>query len=226
MLSSLSEFITNPAIKVSRKVGTLISVFFLILIIDNVMGFTFYYNNHKKLEELTLIDNLKNSKVLSNVSLYQIEKMESEINTRKNIPGYLYDLAISIKDTEFNVKKYLPKDEAPSEKVNYHPTENPPRNNLILYLCSSWIFIMSSFIILVETIKKILKSKDVGLMFKDFVSAVFVIGMIILISLIPYYLLGKIPIIGKNWSWNYVLIFFAPIIVGLIFNAFTNKKNK
>lgn len=192
MFNSFTNFITDSKVKISYKAVTFLFVLFVVLLLNNLMGFTFYYNNHKKLEELSIIAELRSEASLSEESKEHIDKIEIEINQRKDVIDQLSSLFISIFNT-----KYV------KDKVYSVGTDSLPRNNLLLFVCSS-IFIVGFVVGLVISVIREELARDDN---SEIIWWRFVVGNLVILggAIGSYLIASEIPRLGDTWLWNYIV---------------------
>ena len=202
MLNSIVDFYLNKTVKISSKVLTFLLIVVCVCFIDNITGYSFYKNNHEKITQLKMLSELKHNNYLNNESEALLLEIEKNIITRKNIKDRFNETIESIVQTNFVEK----------DGVNVQP-----RNNLKLFLLTNWFALTLA---LIFTVALLMSGGREGIEMKNIaIHIILTLFSIFIISIISYYLISKIPMIGNSWKVNYILSFFIQpiIIVGLFF---------
>jgi len=217
MFESFIQFIISQQVKTFHKIGTFLFILVILFLVNNIIGFTYYYNNQEKLTQLEQISRLKNNPNLSEESKSSINQIETDLNKRQNVLELATTFISSIKLTEAQPK---PKEDT---VTNNEDKDAPTRNNLLLFFTSSWyliyICIYISVMILVKSKKEIIAKLKLIILFIITLS----VG-----SLLSYYLMTLIPRFGDNWTYNYILsAVYIPIIISIpyLISKFKEKRN-
>lgn len=202
MLNSIVDFYFNKSVKISSKVLTFLLIVVCVCFIDNITGYTFYKNNYEKITQLKMISELKHNNYLTDESDTLLLKIEQNIITRSSIKDKFIETIESVVQTNF-VKK---------DSVDVQP-----RNNLMLFILTNW-FVLA--IALTFPVPILMAGGREGIKMKTItIHIVLLLLSIFLISIISYFFVSKIPMIGHNWNINYFISFFIQptIIIGLFF---------
>lgn len=203
MLDSFAQFFLNKAVKISSKFLTFMFIILCVLIFDNVTGFSFYKNNSEKISQLKLISDLRQKNHLSEESNILLSEIERNINNRNSITDRMQAVINSIVQTKF-VKK------------NISDNGIVFRNNLKLFFFTNWILLLFAIAIPIPLLTSVLE-EGYGFKYRIF-SLISTWVIIFLISIVCYFLVEKIPMIGNNWNINYILSFLLqPFIVFVFF---------
>lgn len=205
MFEAIIEFLVNKQIKFTHKSITIILIIIGVLMVDNIIGFSHYYNSEAKLTQFELISNLKKDTNLSIESKQSINEIEESISQRKSIKDKIYLFVSSIKLTK----------DTNTNKANVYE-DTVPRNNLLLFVLSSWLLIIMTFLVLPIALIAAPKSQDYKT--RDFFYSI-ITGLILfgIFAFSTYFLVGLIPMIGDSWIINYIIAFiFQPTIIGII----------
>lgn len=215
MYESIFKFVINKSIKLPAKLILFILIVLGLFIVDNIIGYTYYRNIENKTAQFEKISELKEKRSLSYKTLKTLEELELDLNSRVNILEQFTDLIKSIRENE-NIDG--------SEKSN----EPSPRNNTLLFFLSNWIILITLFPSLIGMIDK--GNWEEGVTEKKVVRDILsLIIIIFILSIITYYLIGLIPMIGNNWIINYIIAaLIQPVIFGsiLFFSGASIEKGK
>jgi len=241
------RFFTTKEFSFTSKLFGVIFVILTIFLIDNLLGFSFYYSNNQKIEQLTTIENLKDKCADNEGLLIVLNGIEEKTINRKNVFENFFDLfnrdEIDLKQPEIIVRvdtiyieikdtiiigdtiQIIPKiTEIQNEIRESIVTYKKSRSQLWHTISSSFFLIMMmlSLPILPFTQKKI----DWDLVLGVIVLMVIIAGFIWL----NQHLLGLIPVILDRPWINYILNFIIHIFLLLLFIGFitliSQKKGK
>lgn len=202
MINSISQFFLNRSVKVSSKLLTFMLIILCVWIIDNTTGFSFYKNNYEKITLLKMISELKDNNTLSIESNVLLSEIEQNINNRKSISERIKVYVNSILQTKF-VKKDM------SNEIIV------PRNNLKLFVLTNWTLLLLA-LILPPVIMMAHMEDGYGNKYK-LLTLIGVWISIFIVTLGFYFLVSKIPMIGKNWNINYTIAFSIQPILFFVF---------
>jgi|GEM_PF-2045657 len=91
-LKEIFKFFTAKEYSFASKFISLILVFSIIFLIDNLLGFSFYYSTNQKINQLETIANLKKDCSENKELLKMLTETEAEIINKKNIIEGFLDL--------------------------------------------------------------------------------------------------------------------------------------
>ena len=129
MFESFFNFVINKSVKLPDKLITFIFIILCLLIVDNIIGYTYYKNIEKKTAQFEIITKLKEKKNLSCQTLKTLEELELDLNSRVNILDHFTNFIKSIYK-----KNYIQRNE--------HYKEVVPRNNTLLFFLSNWLILI------------------------------------------------------------------------------------
>jgi hypothetical protein len=207
-LDQITEFLFNENRRLSSKAAVVLFIIIGIFFIDNMLGFTFYYNSDKKIEEINKLNYIiKDSTVDQYTKSYAIA-LRSTIIDRKNV---------LIKTLSF-FQDILPKSSVKVQSDKIVNTEyrivTISRNNFWFHLTSGGVFYIFALLMIpgiLFTDKKTSFSQKI---------ATIILASILLwgIGLFFYWIFNFIPLISKSTLlWNYLLnvVLQFTIIYGL-----------
>lgn len=210
MFESFFNLVVNRSVKLSAKIIIVTLIVFSLFLVDNIVGYTYYRNIEKKIAQLDKIVELQNKDISSYETIKTLQELELDLNSRVNVLDQFTNLIKSI-----HKKDYIQRNEQDKEAV--------PRDNILLFFLSNWIIIF----LLVASFHSMINQGnwEEGMTGKKVI--INTIGSTLILtalSIIAYYLIGLIPMIGKNWIINYIIAaLIQPAIFGfLLFSSSTS----
>lgn len=202
MFQDLVVFLSSRQVKISHKGITVLIIILLVLVVDNIVGFSYYYNNNSKLSELEVVSQLKGDSLLSVESKQNILDIEKSINERKNIIDYVSSIRLTKTEQEV------------------------PRNNLLLFFLSSWFSIF--FGLIAFPVSLLMASGGRKIKCRHWIGPILICNIVVvIISLISYFLMDLIPMIGTNWTVNYIIAtVFQPVVAFTSVRIFIKDSDK
>lgn len=214
--NSIFKFFTDESRRLSSKAITSIIAIALIILIDNTLSFSYYYNTEKKIEQISNIN-----EILRDTTLREYDKKKL-LNLREQIIN-----RITWKDQVWNFivnSKFATKSDEDGElKYEVNRNNRVKRSYLLHFVSSSWLIII--LIIAFPFVGIFNKKTPLGQ----------AIGILLILEptfLGIAWLLAKlfslIPIILNNPTYNYFLnafLCFAVFAVFAIIGKFQKKKN-
>jgi hypothetical protein len=89
---------------------------------------------------------------------------------------------------------------------------NHPGNNLWFFLSTSGIYIACALALVPVVVISYIKKQYTSLL-RLISGALVVMFACFLVALASYHILRKVPDLGNNWVWNYLLNFLSQIVV-------------
>ena len=207
------EFITNRSNSLSAKATIVILTLFTIFIADNIIGFSYYYNKDKQLEQLKSITFLLKESSISSENRKYLINLESETLNRKDIFYYSSLLFENISEISSEM----------SQKT-INNKGSVIRDNFWFLISTSGIYILVTVLVL-----PILLLTDRKTPFLKLVATLLIFSLVMVFtSWFNYWLFDKIipsQIFG-SWFFNYILNFIlqCSLMYGLYWA--TNNINK
>ncbi len=195
-IKTFFSFLVNKDEKILTKLFFSVMVLILILLLNNIFGFSFYYNSDKKINQIKEVNLVLNDNDISNEVREGLLALRHDILYRKDIFEKIGELKLR-KNTSQAQENYI--------KSSTHKVLN--------FLSSSWYFILVVVIFLVKSFR----TRDFSLV--NVLISLFFGLMIFGVCLALYFIMDLIPIIYSKMIWlNYVLnalvllIIFYPLI--------------
>jgi uncharacterized membrane-anchored protein len=186
----------------------LMSVLIVLLLVDNIMGVSFYYNSEKKVMHLRQISTLMADSSLDSYTREHLRIMKNDVIKRVNIRDYIFG----------SITRFY--NSAPTKSNNSSVTTNE-RNIFWHTLSSGGIFILV-FLVLVPTI--VLFNKEMAI--NDKIITMFTLFLVLGFGAWFYsWLLSFIPRLGDTWIANYLLNIVLQAVLCIIF-IYADKKSK
>ncbi len=198
-LSNLFKFVTDSSNKFSHKALTVIVGVVLILLLDNLFGFSFYYNIEKKLNLVTQTNAVLRDKTISHKDSLQLVTLRTGILQVKSIKDRIWDY---LTGTDVSVKT----------KDAQTTNATIKRNYLLHYISASCFLILLMIVLPFVT----LTSKEHSLVVNVFILVVSE-GILYFCSLGASRLLSFVPILFNQPIFNYFLNILVNIAVVSIF---------
>lgn len=194
------SFVYEKSIRFYHKILIIITVIFLVAMVDNTLGFSYYYYNKNKLELIKNINDILKDNVLNDKQKKDLINLNNEILNKEPLMSSVYNyIRVTIRDNNFFGNSY---------EKNYWYT----------YISSSWIYIISYIIYLFSGFFKKIKDHFLNCFF-GLISFFVVTGVY---SILLYY----IPNIYNKPTINYIIYMFSPIIIVIIYSIFLKVKPK
>ena len=237
------RFFTTKEFSFKSKLFGIIVVILAVFLIDDLLGFSFYYSNNQKIDHLTNIENLKNDCADNAELLIVLDDVEKKIINRKNVFENFFDLFksdkidlkqpeivvrvdtvyIEIKDTIINTIEIIPTiTEKQNEIRDNIATDKKSRSQLWHTISSSFLLIL--ILLILPFIPFTQKKIDWNLILGVIILMIPIAGLIWLYQ----FLLGLIPVIFDkpwiNYILNFVIHIFSLLLFGGLVASISQKK--
>jgi hypothetical protein len=204
------EFITDRSKRLSARATIVVLSVVLILLLDNMLGFSYYYRKQKQLdilEKATVL--LKDSTITGDVRNRLVQLQIQSLNKNnviENLGIFIRQLFIS------------------SKKGNNSLDTKSTRNNFWFLFSASGIYILLTVIL----IPLVLIARKKTPFFRILAMCFIFLFIMIFTIWFNYWLMDKIfpdKLFG-NWLWNYIANFLMQIalIIGLLWLSYTIEK--
>jgi hypothetical protein len=219
-IDSITNFLLNKNNRLSTKAIFIIFIIISFFFIDNYIGFSYYFNNQKKIEQIIELDKIISDSTVDKSTILFAKQLRTDVIKRENLINNIYlsfrndNLINPIKQTK-NVTKVIAK--------NNSPNISSIKNIFWFYLSSSGIFylfgiLMFFFLILVDFKTSLIQRLGTGFLFLISFS---ILGLFItwLMSFIP-------QILNHDWIFNYLLNMLIQLSIIYLLFIFSKKMNK
>ncbi|SDX75200.1 hypothetical protein [Flavobacterium degerlachei] len=206
-------FITDSNKRLSTRATVIVLFIFSILLIDNITGFSHYYNKERQLEQLKSISVLLKDTTLAKLTRLELISLQKETFNRKNLV-----------DHSLSFIKYMRSTNNESNSNVTNTAKMPPRNDVWFLLSTSGIYILVTLLLI-----PILLLTDKTTPFLKLIATLIIFGIVMFFtSWFNYWLFDKIipDMLFGSWIWNYIINFMIQIalIAGLYWTTSTINK--
>jgi len=211
------SFISDERIRFSSKTLIVILSLATILIVDNILGFSYYYSTGKKIENVLTLNRIINDTTTDSDTKIIAKNLRNELLIRKNIVTQTVLFFRNIKLTNSKIDQIKPTKAADKTK------DSIMRNNFWFHLSSSGLFYLLGITLLPfmffmnpyeSVLQRIATSIFTTLVFMSF-------------GLVFYWICNFFPqLYFKTWIWNYLLNFVLQLIPVSSIMIYGNKMGK
>jgi hypothetical protein len=215
--NSFIEFITDGKRRLSVKAAFIVVAIISVFILDNLIGFSFHYQEQKKIAEIEALNIIIKDHSNDSISITYASTLRDELIERKNLLEKIFLFFKNITSSD-------------DQKQNSSGPTEISKNKSVSIKSIFWTYASSGGIYFILTIVSIpllfitdKKNKLIVIIGTTIttVASMFIFGMFLtwLFSLIP-------QISSKTWLWNYLLNFTFQLIILSILLYFAIKKSK
>jgi len=211
------SFISDERIRFSSKTLIVILSLATIFIVDNILGFSYYYSTGKKIENVLTLNRIINDTTTDSDTKIIAKNLRNELLIRKNIVTQTVLFFRNIKLTNSKIDQIKPTKAADKTK------DSIMRNNFWFHLSSSGLFYLLGITLLPfmffmnpyeSVLQRIATSIFTTLVFMSF-------------GLVFYWICNFFPqLYFKTWIWNYLLNFVLQLIPVSSIMIYGNKMGK
>lgn len=193
-LSSLIRFLTDAEKNLITRIFTGVFIVILLIVIDNTLGFSYYYNNARKLEQVQKLNSIVQDTSLQESEIVYLGDLRRKIIYRETWKEQIENLVYNFefKDSEKELNGSSSKEE--DEVIPMDPTWH--------FLTSSWFFL---FLMVVVPFQAITEYKKQGTAFGAFFAFVVMEAILLLIAFGIAYLFSFLPRITVQPWPNYLI---------------------
>lgn len=199
---NITSYITDRSKRLSAKATVIILAIAAILLMDNISGFSFYYNKQRQLEQLKSITELLKDTTLSSNTRIELIILEQQTLNRKNIVDY-----------SFSLFKNLTLISSKSNQNAINNNRKSSRNDLWFFISSSGIYLL----VVILAIPIIFLTDKKTPIFRLIATMLISALIIAFTAWFNYWLFGVIipdQLFG-SWIWNYIVNFLLQIGLGV-----------
>ncbi|MDX6748142.1 hypothetical protein SHK09_15195 [Polaribacter sp. PL03] len=212
-IDNILNFITDTKKRLSTRATIFILSIIAILVFDNIIGFSHYYNQQKQLNQLKTISELLEKPSLSANSKKELKKLESETFERQNIINHSLSFLKNIASTN----------NRQNQNITNMETKTI-RSNIWFLISSSGIYILVTFLVV-----PVFLLTDRTTPFLKLLASMIIFALVMFFtSWFNYWLFDKIipdELFG-SWIWNYIVNFSLQVglMIGLYYSTKTIEK--
>ncbi len=222
-IDNITVFLLDGNKKLSTKATVVLFTILAILLVDNIIGFSYHYNTQRKIEEINNINSIINDSLTDKETKSNAIKLRSEIINRKNIISYTLLFIQNTKwtDDEIKNKKEIIVKENKNFNIEKIDLEIVNTNNFWFHLTSGGFFyILGIFMFPIM----IFQDKTSSIL-QRIATGIFIAIILGLIGLFFYWICSLIPLISDySLTWNYAINIIIQVGVLFVISLFGNKK--
>jgi len=207
---NILSFVTDRSQRISARATVIVLVLSLILLVDNITGFSFYYNKQRQLDQLKSISQLLKDTTISADTKTKLTALEQQTLDRKTIVDYSLSFLKNISLTSSSQPQNIKKNNAKSI-----------RNDFWFLVSSSGLYILVTILL----VPVILFTDKKTPFFRLLATLIIFVFIMTFTAWFNYWLFDIIipdQLFG-SWTWNYVANFLLQI--GLVVGLFWAGKN-
>jgi hypothetical protein len=236
LFKEIIKFFTDRDFSIRSKFVSVIFFLVGVFFIDNLLGFSFFYVNQQKIDQLEKIENLKKIGNDNKPLVRLLEETESKIINRKTVIDDFLELfskeqldnspapAFQISDSiyiENSDSLLFPTDSLKGNVKEFLATDGERK-----YRSRLWHTITSSYLLIILMIALPISGlSDKPFRWANFLGLLFATGLVACIVWLNQYLLGLIPVLFNRPWVNYVLNFSIQTAV-FIWIGIASQKHK
>ena len=209
-INKFFEFIIDNNIRLPAKVLTILGVLFCLYLLNDALGFTYYYNIKNKVEQIKAISEILHDSTLSPEVKKQVSLFSLRVFRCKNIfertfayANTRYDILRTYFANRDNKAVVIITNKGDSIILSKTPL---PRNDFLFLMTGAGIFVLLA-VLIVPICLYLGLDQGLGTGVSAFIILVGGFGFI---SLILYLILSLVSVFKNTCIWNYMInIFFA-----------------
>lgn len=211
LFDNFTSFVTDRSQRLSARATVIILVLAVVLLVDNISGFSFYYNKQRQLDQLKSISQLLKDTTMSRDTKTKLAALERQTLDRKNIIDYSLSFLKKISWTSSR-----------QSQNTINNNGNSIRNEFWFFISSSGLYVL----VIVLTVPIILLTDKKTPFFKLIATLLISIVIIGFTAWFNYWLFDKIipDRLFGSWTWNYIANFLLQI--GLAIGLYWASKYK
>lgn len=209
----ITELLFDEDTGIWTKLTVVILAIIAVIAVDNLLGFSFYYNADKKIELVNKLNATIKDSTTDSLTKYYAINLRQKITTRQDFItqslSFFRGKPSAVKIDQTSIPTAIPK-----------PIEVSIKNNFWFHLTSSGIYYLFAIILIPFTLVTVKNQSIAKRISIATVAPIFISGF----GLFFYWLYSFIPQISSTtWLWNYLLNFILQIGF-LVFLVIANKK--
>jgi len=202
ILENILDYITDKSKRLSTRASVVILVLFTLFLFDNYIGFSFYYNSQRQLDQLTTVTQLLKDSTITTETRQKLTELEKHTFDRKTIIDYTLSFTHSMYQNG-------------SQAIISSTTNNefPKRNNILFLMSTSGMY----FLLLIILIPVLFITNRETPFLKLFAAIILFAFIMLFCAWLNYWLFGKLisnPI-GGSWTLNYIINILIQIAMGI-----------
>ena len=195
---NILDFVTDKSKRLSSRATIVIISILMILLADNIIGFSYYYNKERQIEQLINVTELLKDPSIDSELRSELLILQKQSFKRENVIDKSLSFINSISNTE---------------TVNGKDNNINPRNNYLYLASTSGLYILIALFVVPVLL---LTTRNIPFLQLIAMLLVFLVIMFFT-SWFNYWLFEKIipsEVFG-SWTWNYIINFMLQIVLGI-----------
>ena len=215
IINNFFTFLTDKTRRFSHKATMIMSLLAILILVDNILGISYYYNNQNKIEQIQKISELIKNPSLDEKSKDELKQLRKDILHHKSLKDLTCDLISNISFDEDKPKvKHLEK--LPKQSESSIPTKQ--RNYYWHFISSSWFWLILMIGLPIAAIAD--KKESLG---KNLLLLFLLEILLWFFAWLHAKLLSLIPIIWNEPLYNYFInVSISIILIAIVY--FKDKK--
>lgn len=190
------QFLLDEKRRLSSKAAVSVLIVVGILVVDNILGFSYYHSNNNKIDQLQKLNSiLQDTKVDSTTKVFATN-LRSEVIGRNNIFTRAFNFLWGKSSTSLN-------EDARTKEV-------ADKNEFWFNLSAGGVYFLLAFI----TIPVFLITGEKAAFIRRLATGITSAVSLFLLGLFMIWIGQLIPQISSNtWIWNYIINFFIQVFI-------------
>jgi hypothetical protein len=201
LFNGLLQFVSDSRNRLSHRMSVVLISAVIVFLLDHELGISFHYEMDNKINELEKVNSIIQNPLSDSLTEEKAITWRQEIFARKSFSDYFFSRKTSpiLKNAQTNKPAQIP-----SAK------EAPIMSYFVFYTSSSILFIGVDIFFFILSI--FYQKRGTPLIVR-LGTAVLYVGSSILVNAILVFFLLKIPMLGNDWTFNYILDFIAQSLI-------------
>jgi hypothetical protein len=207
IINDFINFLADKSLTLSKKTILIVSIVFILIVVDLLFGFSFNYSLNQRLNQIEKIEQIRLNYNLTDTNEQQLKKIEDKIINKKD---YLYFLLWQFQnvvkqetttpnDSTFTIAEKPDSTFIPQPSKIQIETEKVLKRKFFLDLLSS-SYILLLLLIILPFVPLFQKENTAD----SYIGVLIIMIVIIGFTIVNYYLYSLIPTICRPWV-NYLI---------------------
>ena len=215
-IDKITEFLFDENRRLSSKAAVVVFTIIALLIIDNVLGFSYYYNTDKKVEQIQKLNIIIKDPTLDNTTKTFALHLRSEIIDRQNVLNQIFYFSINFKWFRFKQNPIN------SSKEIDNTSESIVKNNFWFHITAGGFY----YLIAISMLPGIVFFDKKTSLTQRIATGIFATILFFGLGLFFYWLFNFIPQVSSStWIWNYLLNLILQFLLIALLIQTAKKKN-
>ena len=194
-LTKILSYLTDQGKRFSSKALMILIIIFGVLLVDNILGFSYYFSTEKQINQIEKLNNLIKDPITDSATMMYVVELRRDIINRTNwanqASSFFRGKPRNINIAQVNNPAAIPK-----------PIESAIRNNFLFHISAGGIYYALAPIFLIMVIFTNRKTSLYSRLSTGAFSFILIWGF----GFFFYSLFNLIPkLVSDTWVWNYIL---------------------